>query len=103
MARFYDVGGTPLIVTKNGMVFAWDNHVWMPVPASLSKAGAELTLGGFEQSFPQVDMRHLFDKIGAGNPLALLAKAHLHLAESAENGDEVDYRMDIAEQTWTAL
>jgi hypothetical protein len=103
MAQFFDVAGTPLIVCKSGKALAWEDGRLMSVPAGLVAAGTELTIGAFERTFPQVDMKHLFNTIGAQNPLALLAKAHMHLAESAADEEEVDYIMEILEKTWQKL
>ena len=103
MAQFFNVGGTPLIVCKSGKALAWEEGQLIPVPSGLAVAGAELTIGAFERTFPKVDMRQLFDTIGVRNPLALLAKAHMHLAESADDAEEVDYRMEIMEDAWQEL
>ena len=103
MAKFYNITGIPLVVSKKGKAFAWEDARMMPVPAGLAAPGAELTVGEFERTFPKVNMKHLFDTIGAGNPLSLLANSHLQLAQSAEDENEVDYRMEIVEKTWQEL
>lgn len=103
MAQFFDVSGTPLIVCKSGKALAWEDGQLMEVPAGFAAAGSELAVGAFERTFPKVDMGHLFDTIGTRSPLALLAKTHMHLAESAEDFEEVNYRMDILEAAWQEL
>ena len=103
MAKFFDVGGTPLVASNSGRTLAWENKLWMPVPSGLVTAGTELTVGAFERSFPKVDMPYLFDLLGARNPIALLAKAHVNSAQNAKDMEEVDYSMQILEAAWKTL